>query len=489
MKIFSMSFFKLLLFLGALCAVKFTAFSQWGILNTSIKMNLNAVYFTDSKTGFVVGDSGVIFKTVNSGKDWSNISYSDSINLNDVFFTSSDVGFIAAENATLITTNNGGLSWQKQIIGSVNFNGVNFIDSNSGILVGDNGLILKTSNGGSDWSLIVSGVIYYLSSVFYVDDTTIYSTGSNGTALKSSDGGTSWSILNSTTISIISGVDFVNGDTGYVVGNDGVLLKTANGGNSFSKITTSVTDWLRDIYCVREGECHIAGQNGNIYKLTDDSITKFESQISDGTTWLKDIHFADQYTGFAVGTNGVIMQTCPHADFSISESNLNLGDSSHVYFTNNSSNYTSSKWYFGDSDSSETTDPKHDYTAAGFYTITLKVFNETGCVDSVKKLLVTSGFPKSIYEINEVVNVNVFPNPADDILNIEYFLNNEAHTKIELFNILGVKVKTFVQREQLAGKHLIHIDLKKNEIVDNVYILKMTLNKRGFLYKKILLTY
>ena len=49
-----------------------------------------------------------------------------------------------------------------------------------------------------------------------------------------------------------------------------------------------------------------------------------------------------------------------------------------VTFTNNSSNYTSSSWDFGDGSTSTATNPSHTYNAIGWYTVTLTVTGPGG---------------------------------------------------------------------------------------------------------------
>jgi len=55
-----------------------------------------------------------------------------------------------------------------------------------------------------------------------------------------------------------------------------------------------------------------------------------------------------------------------------------------VNFTNQSSGATSYLWDFGDTQTSTATNPSHDYTAAGTYTVTLTATNSCGSDDEVK---------------------------------------------------------------------------------------------------------
>jgi PKD repeat protein len=61
-----------------------------------------------------------------------------------------------------------------------------------------------------------------------------------------------------------------------------------------------------------------------------------------------------------------------------------LGGKGRVTFTNTSKNPTTSKWYFGDGDSSVLTSPVHDYDTGGTYFVTLKAGNSCSNEMSIK---------------------------------------------------------------------------------------------------------
>ncbi len=77
--------------------------------------------------------------------------------------------------------------------------------------------------------------------------------------------------------------------------------------------------------------------------------------------------------------------------------------------------------------------------------------------------------------VNETVNSNlhlsVYPNPVNNILSSEYFLEESSEVTIELVNMLGAKVKSFSQK-QSAGKHDFQIE---TEALNNgIYFLKIS---------------
>jgi hypothetical protein len=74
---------------------------------------MNAIYFIDSNTGWVVGADGIILKTTNGGDNWipqrsGTINYFES-----VFFIDSNTGWAVGNDGTILKTNNGGVSFIK----------------------------------------------------------------------------------------------------------------------------------------------------------------------------------------------------------------------------------------------------------------------------------------------------------------------------------------------------------------------------------------
>jgi Secretion system C-terminal sorting domain len=77
--------------------------------------------------------------------------------------------------------------------------------------------------------------------------------------------------------------------------------------------------------------------------------------------------------------------------------------------------------------------------------------------------------------VNEVANINLklkaFPNPVNENLLAEYFLDESSEVTFELVNMLGAKVKS-VSQKQSAGKHDFQIE---TETLNNgIYFLKIS---------------
>lgn len=77
-----------------------------------------------------------------------------------------------------------------------------------------------------------------------------------------------------------------------------------------------------------------------------------------------------------------------------------------------------------------------------------------------------------IQEITNVGQINVYPNPTSDILNVGYSLQNAEKLKFELYNSLGSLVHSIQQGVQLAGNYVKEIDT--NTLSAGVYLLQIS---------------
>ncbi len=120
----------------------------------------------------------------------------------------------------------------------------------------------------------------------------------------------------------------------------------------------------------------------------------------------------------------------PTADFSVSSNGLT------AEFTDLSSLADSWLWNFGDGNSSNEQNPAHTYDTEGTYLVEVYIENDIRSWDTAKQLIYVS--PTGIESLHTNV-IKIFPNPANNLLNID--LNNSKHrTTIRIYNNLGILV-------------------------------------------------
>jgi photosystem II stability/assembly factor-like uncharacterized protein len=199
--------------------------------------NLNGVHFIDESTGYIAGDS-TILKTTDGGNIWFNVA-PNSFNeiVNDIYFPSSILGIIVTQNGNIYRTVDGGGNW----INVANYNGsitsVHFYDNLYGWAAfsdGTNHKILRTVNGGLTWTEniipVPSASIRFISRQVGYASGFFTSPSSFGVVLRTQDGGNTWQILNASPIEIVNRVFPINFQTIYACGLNGSIIKTVNGG-------------------------------------------------------------------------------------------------------------------------------------------------------------------------------------------------------------------------------------------------------------------
>jgi PKD repeat protein len=102
-------------------------------------------------------------------------------------------------------------------------------------------------------------------------------------------------------------------------------------------------------------------------------------------------------------------------------------------FTNTSTGATSYSWDFGDFTNSSATAPAHAYAVNGTYTVILTAINGN-CTDTTVFIVdVTVG----LNELASSSNLTIFPNPANETVNVSFEQNTNDLIQIELIDATG----------------------------------------------------
>jgi photosystem II stability/assembly factor-like uncharacterized protein len=203
----------------------------------------------DPDTGFAIGvtvdlSAGMLksrfLTTADGGKNWrivenklpATIYYS-------MDFTDSKTGWLAGESGLIQKTTDGGLTWKGYRTGlnNVYFQAVDFSDSKHGWAVGSGGIAVYSADGGEKWTRLEAGTSDDLYGLFAVDYRTVWAIGAGGTVLNTLDGGLTWERQPTGSREALLDVYFPTFGTGWAVGENGCIIKTTGG-------TTAVRDGL-----------------------------------------------------------------------------------------------------------------------------------------------------------------------------------------------------------------------------------------------------
>jgi photosystem II stability/assembly factor-like uncharacterized protein len=316
--------------------------SGWYLQNSGTNRNLNSLYFVNSNTGWVVGDS-VVLKTTNGGQNWVSQVIPVQAKINSVHFINENTGFLAGDRnyssyvlgTYVLKTTNGGINWNiiysntPAIIGTAYIRDVYAINENAVIRTysqflswESSGAISKSTNGGINYSNSLScgptRGLSFINSLTGWSSCSYSSEWGQGTFVvyKTTNEGSNWSVAFSDSLIRIEGrgIQFVNASTGFVLGYKGVytfVLKTTNGGIGWSRDSLNNSNG-RAMYFANVNTGWIGGYtstgNSNIARTTNGGVN-WSYQNMGGTQIINGLCFTDAMTGWAVGFNGVILKT------------------------------------------------------------------------------------------------------------------------------------------------------------------------------------
>lgn len=194
----------------------------------------------DGQTGYAVGANSTYANSTDGGLNWNVQFLGTGLNLNAITWApgSSSLGWIVGDGGTIYYTLNAGQNWVLQdSMTTENLHGVCFSDDMSGWAVGDHGTIVGTIDAGNTWEKWDSGVTVNLRSCFNYDGSFGIAVGFGGTILETIDGGLNWTPqISGTTIDLYDIKAKPGEENLLLVGGDGGILRTTNFGNDWETV-------------------------------------------------------------------------------------------------------------------------------------------------------------------------------------------------------------------------------------------------------------
>ncbi|MEQ8520713.1 MAG: PKD domain-containing protein, partial [Vicingaceae bacterium] len=147
-------------------------------------------------------------------------------------------------------------------------------------------------------------------------------------------------------------------------------------------------------------------------------------------------------------------------------------------FSNVSQKATSYSWDFGDGNTSTDMNPQHLYAATGTYNVCLTSTGECGSDQTCQDVMVSDYV--GINSLNGENAVNIYPNPASDVVNINVSGVAGSVLNIEVSNIAGQVILTR-QLNDFNGSATTELDisdLNKGVFLVKIYTEDMITTKR-----------
>lgn len=307
------------------------ATQSWLTVQSPTSRNLRAIFFADSLTGWIGGDSGLIIKTTNGGQSWIQQQTAVRTMVYSVFFTDYQKGFALAweldntppnfYGTRVLQTTNGGSVWTDYLFPDSNFfaNSIYFRDAVNGYMCGTEGMIYFTSDAGAVWnpSVVDSGMVFGfpVEEVEFYDENFGYAVGGAfdiaGVIWKTSNSGRSWQTR-------IVGPEPVN-DV-HIFDKDNAIGAGGDFEYGSSRVVTNNSggDWQYTEFGVFGIANTIAFRNKLEGWISLGIIDSFLVTRDGGMTWsmsavplqarIYGIEFPDERHGYAIGNNGIILR-------------------------------------------------------------------------------------------------------------------------------------------------------------------------------------
>jgi photosystem II stability/assembly factor-like uncharacterized protein len=120
-------------------------FDNWSnVAIAATRANLLSIAMPGLKDIFVVGDSGVIFHSQDSGAHWTKQNSGVVTSLRHVAFFDAKTGLAVGDSGVILLTKDGGTTWQSMSIPGNSFLSCAFEDASHAVVVGSGGVIYKS---------------------------------------------------------------------------------------------------------------------------------------------------------------------------------------------------------------------------------------------------------------------------------------------------------------------------------------------------------
>ena len=395
-------------------------------------------------------------------------------------------------------------NWTPQNSGvTVLLNDVYFADNQTGWAVGDNGIIVNTTDGGQTWLPQASGTTEILRAVFFIDANTGWAVGGslNKNMLKTTDGGSNWQSIAASNIytNLMYDIAFFDANTGWIVTMDSIYM-TSDGGTTWvhedyvsgvavptpraiavtsdtiayigGSMWRSVTSRQAEVFYRRpENAPYLWGASGFDPSVTDDHINS--------------IAFINSDIGFAGSQKGKLLKKTDYGTSGIWELNFQLPDDNQAIWSlsfpdeNHGTFNTSTEisgitnaLFYHTSNSGETWSSTPD-TIPDFLLVTVNAPDSANAwaVGVGGKIYKGVRKPSGINLMSLNIDVNIYPNPSTDIINVELVSKNNELINYSLSDVTG---RIIEQGQWNLNSTNARFTLNISNVIKGVYLLKLS---------------
>ncbi|GAB4376924.1 MAG: hypothetical protein Kow0042_23820 [Calditrichia bacterium] len=453
---------------------------NWTLKNTPIFDRLYDIFFVDDQNGWAVGRSGRIIHTTNGGESWTTQASGTTTRLYGVHFINNTTGFVVGWSGTVRRTTDAGTNWTMVSVPTgENLYDIDFVGADTGMIAGFDGACLKTTNGGLTWSAATNVSQANLYGMDLRSSGTVWCSGSRLVAY-SNDLGISWTAAGNIQAGSLNNVIATKLGTAYpdqyyiICGHydctSEMAMTRAPGADDNGSGTSGVIEAARVLapyhfkYSIKfilfAGEeqglfgsqayaSQAAASGEQIMGVLNMDMIAYDGN-NDG---LFEIHAGSMGSSQAIGTLVAA---------NVSAWNLPLNPEYKTTGSSSASDH-SSFWNYGFpaimiiEDFQDFT-PFYHTTNDLLSTLRLPYFHAVAqlTIGTLAELAIMdslTGLSRPEITTSQFLLSNPYPNPFNPEVNIRYQLIRQEIVQLDIYDLLGRKVKQLWKGEQQPGVH------------------------------------
>lgn len=311
-------------------------FSQWTDITFDTTNFYRVVKFQNQNEGLIMGDTGIIFKTIDGGNSWNNIICPININIADFQYINDTIVYAYGQDR-IIKSEDSGNSWDSSYILPASTAKLNFLNQNTGFASGFDG-IFKSNDAGMNWISVWNYSIgpYGFGSIIdieFINDSIGFACGSKhisgggifGIILKTTNYGNTWNIVydNAPYGDAIENIEFVDDYYLYCSPISTNILKSIDLGITWTNLNIIIEPYGKiESFFFKNNDTSYAVSSPSVWTLEGCTSKRKIFRTVDGwQTWitqyldasylcqnelLNSVYFNNDSTGFAVGYKKVL---------------------------------------------------------------------------------------------------------------------------------------------------------------------------------------
>ncbi|NNC84427.1 MAG: T9SS type A sorting domain-containing protein [Flavobacteriales bacterium] len=268
--------------------------------------SMRAIEFTSASVGFIAGEEGELWKTMDGGLTWDAIPFPFDEGIYAMTFLDTQNGYMSGRRGSIFHTSDGGESWVNQHIGLPWLRDVHFLNPDTGVVVGNAGHLSVTYNAGLTWSERPTPTEYLLSSVEWIGETSWVVAGDSGLFMLSADLGETWEVKETGTDQYIWDLWFTeDGSTGYLLCFEDTILKTTDLGDTWEVQVVTEGEFFRD-FDFLDADFGVVVGNDFAYRTLDGGENWEERPVLEANSNLRCVEIVNDSLSYIGSTNTLI---------------------------------------------------------------------------------------------------------------------------------------------------------------------------------------